>query len=73
MQHLVGQPTYFLVARTSSTIELVLPVIKYAVAPLEVGGAKMSEKFSFNTLRFIEVEGILKLLLHLVISDKSYS
>ncbi len=34
---LVGLSTYFMVASTSLLIELVLPIIKYAVAPLEVG------------------------------------
>ncbi len=34
---LVGQPTYFMVARTSLSSELVLPVIKKFMAPLEVG------------------------------------
>jgi hypothetical protein len=28
---------YFVVARTSSVLEQVLPIIKYVVAPLEVG------------------------------------
>jgi hypothetical protein len=28
---------FFLVARTSSMMELVLPIIKYGLAPLEVG------------------------------------
>ncbi len=34
---LVGKPTYFMVALTSSMIELVNATIKYTVAPLEVG------------------------------------
>jgi hypothetical protein len=36
-QLLVGKPIYFIVGRTSSMIELVLPIVKYAMAPLEVG------------------------------------
>jgi hypothetical protein len=34
---LVGQPTYFMVARISLLSELVLPIIKKFMAPLEVG------------------------------------
>ncbi len=33
----MGQPTYFMVARTSLSSELVLPIIKMFMAPLEVG------------------------------------
>jgi hypothetical protein len=33
----VGVPTYFMIALTSSMIELVNATIKYAMAPLEVG------------------------------------
>jgi hypothetical protein len=32
-----GLTNFFMVARTCSMIELVLPIIKYAVSPLEVG------------------------------------
>ena len=38
-----GLTNYFMVARTSSMIELVLPIIKYVVSPLEVG-----PEFAFN-------------------------
>jgi hypothetical protein len=34
---LVGQPTYFMVARTSLSSELVLATIKEVMAPLEAG------------------------------------